>query len=202
MPEQTTTHEHTEEHFCDFPVFLADNLELGVSALEARDATNAEVNELIKQTIKHLVLHEVGHTLGLNHNMKASQTVSLENLHNTDWTDKHGLVGSVMDYTPINPWHRKEVLKANILPMLQVRTTSGLFNSGTIRIWTVKSERRTLKRSLEPLLTFGNDADDMRSAGKAIDPRVNVGDLSGDTLAWSEQRLRLGCRDNEQLVYG
>ena len=81
---------------------MADNLELGVSALEARDATNAEVNELIKQTIKHLVLHEVGHTLGLNHNMKASQTVSLENLHNTDWTDKHGLVGSVMDYTPIN----------------------------------------------------------------------------------------------------
>ena len=48
-----------------------------------------------------------------------------------------------------------------------------------------------LKRSLEPLLTFGNDADDMRSAGKAIDPRVNIGDLSGDTLAWSEQRLAL-----------
>ena len=45
-----------------------------------------------------------------------------------------------------------------------------------------------LKRSLEPLLTFGNDADDMRSAGKAIDPRVNVGDMSGDTLAWGEQR--------------
>ena len=75
---------------------------LGLSTLEAQSASEVEVTELINQTIKHLVLHEVGHTLGLNHNMKASQIVSLENLHNVEWAEKHGLVGSVMDYTPIN----------------------------------------------------------------------------------------------------
>ena len=73
IPEQASEqrNEAHDEHFCDFPVYLADNLEMGISTLEARGAADAEVNELIAQTIKHLVLHEMGHTLGLNHNMKA-----------------------------------------------------------------------------------------------------------------------------------
>ena len=37
-----------------------------------------------------------------------------------------------------------------------------------------------LARSTQPELLFGNDADDMRSPGKGIDPRVNVSDLSDD----------------------
>lgn len=184
------TDQHTEPHFCDFPVFLADNINLGISTLEARGVGNVEVNELIQQSIKHLVLHEVGHTLGLNHNMKASQTVSLENLHNVKWTDEHGLVGSVMDYTPIN--------------LAPEGTKQGKYFAdapGDYDVWaiqfgydpTMKDDKRNahLKRSLEPLLTFGNDADDMRSTGKAIDPRVNIGDMSGDTLEWSKQRLDL-----------
>jgi hypothetical protein len=163
---------------------------LGVSALEARGASDAEVTEMIKQSIKHLILHEVGHTLGLNHNMKASQTVSLENLHNTQWTDQHGLVGSVMDYTPIN--------------LASKGQTQGKYfadSPGSYDIWAIQfgynpdivGEKRTehLSRSLEPLLTFGNDADDMRSPGKAIDPRVNVSDMSGDTLEWGVTRLDL-----------
>ena len=95
-----------------------------------------------------------------------------------------------MDYTPIN--------------LAAKGSTQGKYFAdapGSYDIWAIQfgydpdmqGEKREahLKRSLEPLLTFGNDADDMRSAGKAIDPRVNVGDLSGDTLAWSEQRLDL-----------
>lgn len=187
---QMNTDDHTDPHFCDFPHFLADNLQLGISTLEARGAQNTEVTELLNQSITHLVLHEVGHTLGLNHNMKASQTVSLDNLHNLEWTNKHGLVGSVMDYTPIN--------------LAPEGTPQGKYfadSPGSYDIWAIQfgydpnlvgDKREThLKRSLDPLLTFGNDADDMRSPGKAIDPRVNVSDLSGDTLAWGRQRLDL-----------
>ena len=192
QPEKlhVTTDGHTDPHFCDFSHFLADNLQLGLSTLEARGAHNAEMTELLNQSIKHLVLHEVGHTLGLNHNMKASQTVSLENLHNLEWTNKHGLVGSVMDYTPIN--------------LAPEGTPQGKYfadSPGSYDIWAIQfgydpnlvgEKREThLKRSLDPLLTFGNDADDMRSPGKAIDPRVNVSDMSGDTLAWGRQRLDL-----------
>jgi hypothetical protein len=42
-----------------------------------------------------------------------------------------------------------------------------------------------LAKSTLPELTFGNDADDMRSPGKAIDPRVMIGDLSNDQIGYS-----------------
>ncbi len=45
-------------------------------------------------------------------------------------------------------------------------------------------------RSFEPELTFGNDADDMRSPGPGIDPRVMVGDLSNDAVGYAEDRMK------------
>jgi len=48
-----------------------------------------------------------------------------------------------------------------------------------------------LARSTEPELAFGNDADDMRSPGKAIDPRVMVGDMSSDPIAYGSERIEL-----------
>ena len=48
-----------------------------------------------------------------------------------------------------------------------------------------------LARSTEPQLIFGNDADDMRSPGKGIDPRVMTGDLSGDQISYSIDRFKL-----------
>jgi hypothetical protein len=51
--------------------------------------------------------------------------------------------------------------------------------------------KRILARSTEPDLAFGNDADDMRAPGKAIDPRVNVNDMSSDALAFADERFRL-----------
>ena len=48
-----------------------------------------------------------------------------------------------------------------------------------------------LARSTEPQLTFGNDADDMRYPGKAIDPRVNVNDLTSDAIEYGIDRMEL-----------
>ena len=59
-------------------------------------------DELVQQAVKETVMHEVGHTLGLRHNFKASTMLPNEQLHNLDITRKQGLVGSVMDYTPVN----------------------------------------------------------------------------------------------------
>ena len=50
---------------------------------------------------------------------------------------------------------------------------------------------KILSRSNDPKLAFGNDGDDMRSPGKAIDPRVNVNDLTNDAVAYAEDRLKL-----------
>ena len=81
--------------------------ELGMAAMAL--AAKGEVkpgekvpDELIEQAIKEVTMHEVGHTLGLRHNFKASTMLKNEQLHDTSITRKQGLVGSVMDYAPIN----------------------------------------------------------------------------------------------------
>ncbi|HEY5614519.1 MAG TPA: zinc-dependent metalloprotease, partial [Bacteroidota bacterium] len=48
-----------------------------------------------------------------------------------------------------------------------------------------------LLRSTELALIFGNDADDMRAPGKAIDPRVMLYDLSNDPVGYAAERLKL-----------
>ena len=58
--------------------------------------------ELIGQAIKEVVMHEVGHSLGLRHNFKASAMLSLEQINDPEITRKKGMVGSVMDYNPLN----------------------------------------------------------------------------------------------------
>ena len=54
------------------------------------------------QALKDVTMHEVGHTLGLRHNFKASTFYSIEEANDVSKTSKTGLTASVMDYTPVN----------------------------------------------------------------------------------------------------
>ena len=143
-----------------------------------------------KEGMKSLIMHEVGHTLGLNHNMKASQLFSPAQLADADFIKGKALTGSVMDYAGIN--------------LTNDRSKQGQYadmDLGPYDVWAIqfgytpfkgKAERNALlNRSTEPELIFGNDADDMRSPGKAIDPRVMIGDLSNDQITYSINRIEL-----------
>jgi len=45
-----------------------------------------------------VTMHEVGHTLGLRHNFKASSAYSFAQLSDPSFTESHGFAASVMDY--------------------------------------------------------------------------------------------------------
>ncbi|RZK48751.1 MAG: DUF5117 domain-containing protein [Pedobacter sp.] len=152
-----------------------------------------KVKELHKQFLYYLIMHEMGHTLGLNHNMKASQMLSPAQLHDTKITRKIGLQGSVMDYPSIN-------VSLDRKKQGDYYTTK----AGPYDIWAIEygytpfspaeeeaGLNKILARSTDPQLTFGNDADDMRSPGKGIDPRVNVNDHSNDMVTYAEDRFKL-----------
>ena len=49
--------------------------------------------EFIGQAIKEVVMHEVGHTLGLRHNFKASTYLALKDVNNPEITRKKGMIG-------------------------------------------------------------------------------------------------------------
>ena len=52
-----------------------------------------ELTNLREQFYTELVLHEMGHTMGLQHNMKASQMLSPAELQDTAITRKWGVIG-------------------------------------------------------------------------------------------------------------
>ena len=61
-----------------------------------------DTNKLFEEELTMLILHEVGHTLGLNHNMGATTLHNNKDVHNPEITYKEGLSASVMDYHAIN----------------------------------------------------------------------------------------------------
>jgi hypothetical protein len=175
---------------CSFGHVMHENTMFGQAVVEAASGSELEMARMKEEAMLALIMHEVGHTLGLNHNMKASQLFSPEQLANKDFIEGKCLTGSVMDYAGIN-------LTKNRADQGQFYDTS----VGPYDVWAIqfgytpfKSEAEKvslLNRSTEPQLIFGNDADDMRSPGKAIDPRVMIGDLSNDQIGYSIDRIKL-----------
>ena len=163
------------------------------AALEALGANTAEKQRLLEEFIYFLVLHEIGHTLGLNHNFRSSHLHSLDAIFDPSQTYDMGLHGSVMDYPAV--------------PFALPGRTQGQFwttRPGPYDHWALTfgyspaladeaAERARLDtilaRSTEPALAFGNDADDMRAPGKAIDPRAMIDDMTGDPIGFARQQM-------------
>jgi hypothetical protein len=59
-------------------------------------------DELMGQLIRFVSSHEVGHTLGLRHNMGSSSRTPVENLRDKAWVEAHGHTASIMDYARFN----------------------------------------------------------------------------------------------------
>ncbi|MEN0110484.1 MAG: DUF5117 domain-containing protein, partial [Planctomycetota bacterium] len=71
-----------------------------VAATQKRSAK--ELDKLIDQGLKEVTMHEVGHTLGLRHNFKASTLYTVEELRDQEKVSATGITASVMDYNPVN----------------------------------------------------------------------------------------------------
>ena len=195
---------HMRKHWatCAIGSELAQQYMAGSTLITTAGAPAGEVRKAHEQFLYYLILHEMGHTLGLNHNMKASQMLSPAEVHNTAITQKLGLQGSVMDYPSIN--------------ISSDRSKQGDYYTmkpGPYDLWAIEFGYREfpasqeqaelnkiLRRSHEPNLTFGNDADDMRSPGNGIDPRVMVNDMSNDMVAYGEDRIKFVNSAMSKLV--
>ena len=71
-------------------------------AIDKRAQTMDFPDELMGQLIRFVSSHEVGHSLGLRHNMIASQATPVEKLRDKAWVEKNGHTSSIMDYARFN----------------------------------------------------------------------------------------------------
>jgi hypothetical protein len=179
---------------CEYHSGIARELALGSAAITAMSAapTKEMQEQMVMQALKEVTMHEVGHTLGLRHNFKASTLYALDEINDQDKTRATGVTGSVMDYNP-----------ANIVPQ---GVKQGDFFSTTIGpydIWAIEygykplgggtqGEVEELKkiaaRCASPELAYATDED---TRGIDSDPLANRYDLGKEPLEYSKMRSKL-----------
>ncbi len=173
--------------------------ELGLAAMTLAARTGDKVpEELIQQAIKETVMHEVGHTLGLRHNFKASTFLKNEQLHDTKITREKGLVGSVMDYNPVN------LAPKGVKQGDYYTTTIGPYDYWAIEYGykpltggtegEVEKLREIAKKSAQPGHDYLTDEDLFGTS----DPLVHVWDLGADPMKYGMERIALA----DELLHG
>ncbi len=147
---------------------------------------------LMGQLIRFVSSHEVGHTLGLRHNMGSSSKTPVESLRNKAWVEANGHTASIMDYARFNYVAQPEDNIAEI----------GLFpRIGDYDKWAIKwgysytgesdieKEKKTTNKWIidnvgaNPRLWFGGE-------GRNGDPRAQTEDLGDNSVKASEYGIK------------
>jgi hypothetical protein len=180
---------------CQCGACMSYELGLGAMVLAARGETKSAdkvPEELIGQAIKEVTMHEVGHTLGLRHNFKASTMLPNDKLHDKSVTRVQGLVGSVMDYAPIN-------LAPKGVPQGDYFTTT----LGPYDYWAIEygykplsggspeAEYEKLQEIASQGAAPGHDYSTDEDLYSSSDPSVNLWDLGADPMKFAQDRMLL-----------
>ena len=141
--------------------------------------------ELMGELVRFVASHEVGHTLGLRHNMGASSATPVENLRDAEWLKKNGHTSSIMDYARFNYVAQPE----DSIPTEDLMPRIGDYDKWAIQ-WGYSRYPEDLDASEEkemlaqmvhdsvtnnPRLWFGGE-------GRDFDPRSQTEDLGDDAM--------------------
>ncbi|WP_343051310.1 zinc-dependent metalloprotease [Pseudaquabacterium terrae] len=183
---------HPHDALCQHATFGAEQLAYGLDVLAAQgelEPDSPEAEAFVLAFLKDTAMHEVGHTLGLRHNFRASRIYTEAQLADPEFTRANGLTGSVMEYPAINlprPGERRAA---------PFQTTLGPYDYWAIEYAykplgatdEAAELKRIAARNAEPELAFGTDEDHFFG----IDPDSLQSDLGREPLAFARKRFEI-----------
>ena len=170
--------------------------------LDKRAQTAHMDDKLMGELVRFVSSHEVGHTLGLRHNMGASHATPVEKLRDKKWVEEHGHTASIMDYARFNYVAQPEdgISERGLFPRVND------YDKWAIR-WGYQyrpefkdemDEKEKLMTETtailakNPRLWFGGE-------GKNEDPRAQTEDLGDDNVKASDYGIKNLKRIVEKL---
>ena len=150
-------------------------------------------DELMGNLIRFVSSHEVGHTLGLRHNMGSSSKTPVEKLRDKKWVEANGHTASIMDYARFNYVAQPEdsIGKAGLFPHIGEYDNWAIewgYGYGADNQEADKKQRNKLyndRIATNPRIWFGT-----YEYGNMADPRTQSEDLGDNAMKASEYGIK------------
>jgi hypothetical protein len=155
------------------------------------DVLDGVPETFIGPMLKDVIMHEVGHTLGLRHNFKASSIYTIQEINTSEFKG-HPQTGSVMDYNPININFEDGPVQGD-----WTMVTLGPYDEWAIEYGytSEKDLKPILARVAEAELPYATDEDTW-----GPDPLARRFDYGADPLDYADSQMRLVRHLRTQLL--
>jgi len=148
-------------------------------------------DEVMGRLIRFVSAHEVGHTLGLPHNMGSSVAYPVEKLRDAEFTKKYGTAPSIMDYARFNYIAQPGDEGVALMPDIGTYDKYAIsWGYRPILDKTAEEEKPILnewimKHAGDPMYRFGH-----QQAGDVVDPSSQTEDLGDNAMLASEYGIK------------
>ena len=140
-------------------------------------------DEVMGRLIQFVSSHEVGHTLGLPHNMGSSAAFPVDSLRSASFTSKYGTAPSIMDYARFNYVAQPEDKGVALMPNIGVYDKYSIeWGYRPILDKTAEEEKPVLDSWIlahagDPMYRFGS-----QQARDVVDPSSQTEDLGDNAM--------------------